>query len=176
MSKIKLGARVSSFLSETAAADLEQFFNSVMNSLLVNGKPVTKWSLWPEKRLLSSYLDLTPKVNENWIYDLDISHKFRGEVIATDVPEEYQQLEVRDGKVWTLGDLALIDSDVFYGLDNALSTTACLRVSERLRESNLDAWQTWQRYPAREVFDNCDPDSDESENADAETQAESHMS
>ena len=64
--------------------------------------------------------------------------------IRNDVPEEHRQLIIRDGKIWTFGDLAFEDVNrFFYGIDFRLGPDARDRMHSKLLETNPTAF--WSR-------------------------------
>ena len=66
-----------------------------------------------------------------------------GAFTADDIPEEHNWLTIKVKQVWTVADLSMHNLDTFHGLECLLSSWACNRVADRLRQENPDAWRTW---------------------------------
>jgi hypothetical protein len=154
MSKIDVTDTVRGMLSPAAVETVSIFLETVIGRCSIDGKPLNFWAIHPNRRSIvnSQIIDLDRCDAEGLPerINVDISCNLpEGGIIANTVPEEHSFLEVWNGKLWTVGDLAMHNPERFYLLEFLLSTDAWRRVSERLRRENPGHWQVTQEYVRR---------------------------
>lgn len=90
---------------------------------------LSRWYLGREPSQLASrvFYDNDKPDPDEWLM-LDIAVPVYPRDVQADVPEEHRTFIVRDNKVFTLGELAVDDDRLYYGLDIVMSPDAFERI------------------------------------------------
>ena len=90
---------------------------------------LSRWYFNHEQSQLASrvFYDIDAPDPDQWLF-LDIAIPLCPGTVLGDVPEEHCTSILKDNKVWTLGDLAAQDPELYDGLDIKLTQEAFQRV------------------------------------------------
>ena len=137
MHTLELTDTVRSFFSRRAAtfilANMEmartQIAPPLPNRHDHSAEHLVRWRLDREQSQLASrvFYDTQAPDPDQWLM-LDITIPLCPGDVLGEVPGEHRTFIVRDDKVWTLGDLAVQDSELYDGLDITLTQEAFERV------------------------------------------------
>jgi hypothetical protein len=160
MSQINITDTVRSMLSPRAVETVSVFLETVIDRCSIDGKPLSTWAIHPNRKSIINTQIIDPGRPDAEglpeLINVDISCTLpEGGIIATTVPEEHSFLEVWDGELWTVGDLAMHNPETFYLLEFLVSTDTRHRVSEGFRTSGPEQWQVTQGYVRRRIAQYC---------------------
>lgn len=160
MSKIEVTGTARRILSPKAVETVSVFLETVLQRCSIDGKPLSAWSIHPDRNSISNFQIIDPgHVDAAGLPELicvNISCRLpENGVVDDDIPEEHRFLEVRVGKLWTVGDLAMCNPETFYLLEYLLSPDARRRISERLQRENPGHWQVTQEHVRRRTDEYC---------------------
>jgi hypothetical protein len=149
---LELTDTVRGFLSAEGATALLTYLQSIAGSITLtdvygqnDGQPI-EWLLDCARNTVTSLVFLKTDAPQDRPMTVELRFALPAGSIRNDVPEEHRQLIIRDGKVWTFGDLAFEDVNrFFYGIDFRLGPDARDRMHSKLLETNPTAF--WSRPP-----------------------------
>lgn len=152
MSKIQLTENVRNLLSAEGAEGIQTALAVITHDVDIKGKPPVHWWLDQKRNTLRCFLNVFPEsLDEGPVLAALVIYLPDNAIIQTGIPDEHCWLTLKDNRLWTAGDLSMVNEDTFYSLELILSMTAYQRVAARLQIENPHAWRTWQRWPDREI-------------------------
>jgi hypothetical protein len=160
MSQINITDTVRNMLSPRAVETVSVFLEAVIDRCAIDGKPLSTWAIHPNRKsIINTQIIDTDRPDAEGLPELIIvtlsCNLPEGGIIATTVPGEHSFLEVWDGKLWTVGDLAMRNPETFYLLEFLVSTDTRHRVKARLRSEDPDQWRVTQDYVRRRIDQYC---------------------
>ena len=145
MQTLALTATIRAFLSEQGAAALLVHLQALCRAVTIaNEGGLNEWDLDAASGTVTSRTLLDTDDAEIGPVVIRTSFRLPQGSIVSAVAEEHAQLIIHDGKVWTLGDLAIEDAPrFFHGIEFRIGTKACHRLSSMLLAKDPAAF--WSR-------------------------------